>query len=383
MLESFKQKVPESLKPPLRMLRMCLLRNPAREFKIKWMQKTALSKNYSPHSERLIFFFTPGFDFINGGILSISSLCIETLKLDYLHGAETLMCTLPGDPLLFKYTKFQNEHFMFSLSGVLTYFKSIESLLIHIPEYAVDQFITKCSSNDYLRLMKVKDLHINIMLQNIDLISSEHARALNGQKNLRRLTCTTAHKAYTTPEIEKRLGCTLHHFSTFVSPEQYNKIPYQRKENLIIVSPDEHYLKSRVLGLLAARFPNLKIQIINNLTYDEYKKLISRAKWALTFGEGLDGYFVEPVFSGGVSFAVYNDRFFTKDFANLRTVYPSIEVLIERIISDIEEMDEEAKFTYEQSKQFEICAKHYNYDEYIENLSSFYRRYYPSLSYDC
>jgi hypothetical protein len=57
------------------------------------------------------------------------------------------------------------------------------------------------------------------------------------------------------------------------------------------------------------------------MTYQEYKATISKAKWALTFGEGLDGYFVEPIFSGDSSFSVYNPSFFIEDSWSLRTVY--------------------------------------------------------------
>jgi len=67
-------------------------------------------------------------------------------------------------------------------------------------------------------------------------------------------------------------------------------------------------MKEAVLGELK-QVAGLSVQIIRNLTYDQYKSLVSRAKWALTFGEGLDGYFIEPVFSGAIAFAVYNEQF--------------------------------------------------------------------------
>ena len=60
----------------------------------------------------------------------------------------------------------------------------------------------------------------------------------------------------------------------------------------MIVSPDFHTKKAEILRLIAGHFPQLQIQIIKNLTYEEYKKVISRAKWAITFG-GLDGYFID------------------------------------------------------------------------------------------
>ena len=201
--------------------------------------------------------------------------------------------------------------------------------MIHIPEYYVRQFIRNISNTDSSQLFKIKDVHINIMLQNIELLSDiEDIKKL---KKFGKMTCTTAHERYTNIEIRKKLGFSLHKLSTFVSPEQYKKNTYNQKENLMIVSPDMHPKKSEVLSLIAKYFPKLKIQIIKNLTYEEYKDVISKAKWALTFGEGLDGYFIETIFSGGISFSVYNSNFLTQDFTSLQTVYDSYSILIKNI----------------------------------------------------
>ena len=86
-------------------------------------------------------------------------------------------------------------------------------------------------------------------------------------------------------------------------------------------------MKSTVLGVMSKTFPDTRLQIVQNLTYEEFKAAISRAKWALTFGEGLDGYFVEPIFCGCVSFAVYNERFFTEAFRSFRTVYQDYQFI--------------------------------------------------------
>lgn len=360
-------------------LRTLYLKNPYRELKIKSFQRDLLKRKYPPDAKKLIIFLTPGYDTITGGILSISSIYNETLKLKHLHGAETIMCTVPGDPLLLKYTKFHNNNFIYSFSEVLSYFSDLESLLIHIPEYAVKQFIANCFKNNNFmkKISKLKSLHINLMLQNIDLAPSVNdIRLLKKLPNLKKLTCTTAHEAYSTDEIQKRLECELHKLSVYVSPEQYYRTPYKEKENLMIVSPDYHPKKPKILKILSEQLPNLRILIIRNLSYEEYKNIISKAKWSLTFGEGLDGYFVETIFSGGVSFAVYNERFFTRDFMSLRTVYPSYGVLEENIVSDIKELDNEESYSEYQNIQFTLCAKYYNYKRYIDNLTSFYQKYF-------
>ena len=109
------------------------------------------------------------------------------------------------------------------------------------------------------------------------------------------------------------------------------------------------------------------------MTYEDYKETISRAKWALTFGEGLDGYFVETIFSGGIGFSVYNRKFFPEDFVSLRTVYGSYELLIQNIHKDISELDGEKAYVDYQNKQFSLCSKLYDYKNYLKNLEAFYR----------
>jgi hypothetical protein len=109
------------------------------------------------------------------------------------------------------------------------------------------------------------------------------------------------------------------------------------------------------------------------MTYEDYKRTVERAKWALTFGEGLDNYFIEPVFSGGVSFSVYNAAFFTQDFKSLRTVYLDYDTLLEKIALDIKILDNEKNYSNYQRIQFALCHKYYKYNEYIKNLESFYK----------
>ncbi|MBW1974201.1 MAG: sulfotransferase domain-containing protein [Deltaproteobacteria bacterium] len=353
-------------------LQIAPLKSPLREREIRKVQKSLLKQMYSPTARRLIIFLTPGWDTITGGVLSILSIYKETIKLKHIHRAETILCSVPGDPLLLRYTKLQdNDYCIYELSEVMSYFRNVENLLIHIPAYAISQFLFKCQAIDLIRITQISNVRINILLQNIDLIMP-NLKYLPELKMLGKLTCTTAHEAYSTLKVANMLGCRLYKLGVYVSPEQYRRTRYSEKENIMIVSPDMHPRKSEIMKLLRDHFPSLGIRIIKDLTYEQYKQLISRAKWALTFGEGLDGYFVETVFSGGISFAVYNNRFFTKDFLGLRTVYPSYEVMAQKITSDLAELDNEKNYTSYQSAQWSMCASYYNYATYVKRLAWFY-----------
>lgn len=350
-----------------------LLKNFLVRDKIREVQGDLLKKNYDPNSERLIIFLTPGYDEVNGGIMSISSIYEETEKLKKIHGSESLLCTLPKDPLLLKYTRFKNENHIYEFSKVLSHFQSLKSIMIHIPEYACGQFLDNLSKEDLKIIDKIEDLHINIMIQNIEMALDCLNDIKRLSKRFTKITGTIAHEKYSNKEMREKFGFPLHKLSTYVSPEQYNRKSYNKKENIMIVSPDKHPFKDKILKMINKTFPQIKIQIINGLKYDEYKELISQAKWALTFGEGLDGYFIEPIFSGSVSFSVYNSKFFTEDFKDLKTVYSSYDELMKQIPSDLNSLNNEKNYDNYQKEEYKICTSYYNYEGYIKNLELFYK----------
>lgn len=367
------QAIPQPFKKPLIILyrySQLVIRNPIKSHKLVRLQVNLLREHYNPTNKKLVIFLTPGYDIVNGGILSINSIFMESAKLLSSNGICVIMCIMPGEPNILHYTKFYNNNYIYKLSQVLSYFNNLDSLIIHIPEYGIYQFLKMTSSHEKGELRKINNLHFNILLQNIDMINNKYIIKL---KKLGKVTCTTAHEQYSNHKIRKQLGIPIHKLSTFVDPNQYNRENYSNKENLLIVSPDSNQLKNKILKLIYTQLPQIEIKIIRNLNYEAYKSLISKAKWALTFGEGLDGYFIETIFSGGISFAVYNSRFFTKDFKSLKTVYSSYDELIKNICSDITRLDNPDAYINYQNEQYKICAKYYNYNQYLKNLELFYK----------
>jgi hypothetical protein len=345
--------------------------NSIKDFRIRLVQNKLLKQNFDPAVDKLIVFLTPGIDIVNGGILSISSIYEETKKLKQLHGADVVLCTIPGEPLLLRYTGFKNKNYIYRFSQVLRYFGNLESILIHVPEYSSHMFFSNLTYFDHRRLSKIGKVHINIMLQNILLLSPLNLQAIDRLRQLGRMSCTTAYDQDCTPEMRNKLGFPIHKFSWYLSPEKYSRRRYLEKENLMIVSPDPHPMRQKMLDLIATRFPRLRIQTIRNLHYEDYKELISRAKWSLTFSSGLDGYFVETIFSGGIGFAVYDPVFFTEDFRCLRTVYESYDSLCQKMLEDIKNLDNEVDFENYQQTEFDLCSKHFNYEEYVDNIRLF------------
>jgi hypothetical protein len=352
------------------------LREPA----IKRTQDKNIQQRYDPKNTNLIVFLIPGSDWatgkekISGGTISIVSICEQTAAMQEIHGAQTIMCTMNGDHLLLKHHMFSNNTDVYRFEQLASFFVNTTKIIIHIPEFLVEHFPASLSGFELKWLKKMKHVHFNIMNQNVRLMPEPDK--IEGLKKLvDKITITTAHQKYCSLQYRKYYGVPIHKLSVWISPEQYKYVNWSEKENLLVVSPDPHPMKASILELLQ-NIKGLKVQIIQNLTYEQYKLLVSRAKWALTFGEGLDGYFIEPVFSGAVAFAVYNEEFFTPDFKGIGTVYDSFEKMHERIVTDIGALDEFERYSIYQKQQFNLCALYYNIKEYQKNIALFYKGMY-------
>lgn len=336
--------------------------------KIK-VYRTAITQAVGFGTRRLIVFLTPGHDNPAGGVMSIAAIYRESQALQNLHRSRVVMCTVPGEPPVLKYTWFKNRNYLLDLEALLNRCGRLDYLLVHIPEYTVKQFGAWLSSH-WSSLKNVKELHINVLVQNIDLGQEQDLTIL---KPFGKVTCTTAHEAYSNAATREKLGVALHRLSCCNGAELYSPLRYEDKQPLLMVSNDPHPLKERVLREIKQALPELRIQVIQNLKYDDYCEVARRAKWSLTFGEGLDGYFADLVFNGGVAFAVFNARYFTPAFAKLETVYPSWDVLIEKITTDLRRLDEPAGYGRCSREARELLNELYSTERFRENLRAFYR----------
>ena len=302
--------------------------------------------------------------------MAIASLYRESIALRHIHGARVVLCSLPGYPPFLKYHWFENHNYILDLASVLKGCTQLEYLSIHIPDYTVDSMVDWLTAILPTLPSEIPEIHLNVLVMNIDNMKGQN---VSGLKRFGKVTCTTAHEAYTNTATREAMAVPLHRLSTCVGPENYSLSGYREKEPLLIVSPDQHPLKEKVLALIARACPDLTIKIIENLSYGDYTELTRRAKWSLTFGEGFDGYFIEPVFSGGVSFAVFNDRYFTPAFSRLETVYASWEVLMEKMTADIKRLDEPVAYDRCWRRTYDLTSSLYSTEKFRENLRAYYR----------
>jgi len=323
-----------------------------------------------PSNDRLIVFFIPPEKIVNGGILSIFSICEQSRKFKKIHGSEVVLSTYPGTNSYRKNDLFENDETIYSFDEIVE--KGIPaSLQLHIPEYAsYDIFMALSKYSKYIKA--IADLRVNIMTQNI-LLMQKPSEVASWFALTPHVTQTTAHNKYTTQELADSYYTPVFHLSTFVDPSQYHWVAYKNKKNIIGLSPDISEKKELIVKSLGKTLTNYKIVPIENMRYSEYKEFISTAKFIITFGEGFDGYYVEPFMSGGVTFAVYNDDFFpSKEFSKFENVYTNNNAMLNNVAQDIRRLDNELSYEKLVTKNFDHIKKLYNFASYQENIKKFY-----------
>ena len=325
-------------------------------------------------SKRIIVFFIPPEKIVNGGILSIFSICKTSREFSDIHGAEVYLSVYPGKKSYRKNTLFENNELIFEFDEIVE--KGIpEMLLIHVPEYAShDVFTSLQKYKDYLT--NVKDLGINILNQNILLMQPpvDVAKWFSVTKNV---TQTTAHSKYATQELSNKYYLPTHHLSTFVDQTQYKYLSFNDKRNLVVFSPDITPTREQIVTTLEKTLPEFEFVTIQNMTYEKYKQTISSAKFTVTFGEGFDGYFVESFFSGGIAFAVYNEDFFPdSDFSAYENTYATYQDMLANIAADIKKYNNRKKYVDINNKNLNKINSLYSFSTYYNNLRDFYLKNY-------
>ena len=349
-----------------------------REVKIRRNQKASIGK-IDPKTEKLILFFIPGADYfsgkenISGGLISIVSLAQETSLIYQGSPIKVLCATYYNDHLVFKLSSFKNETDVYSPELIEKYFNNVRELILHIPELFVIDFVKNQQQNNWFK--SINSVQINVLNQNIQLMPDYNV--LNELKTkFSSCTVTTAHKKYCNPMYRDAYGMPLHQLSVWISPENYIKKYGHEKENLILFSPDNKELIQSLISFFSNKLPSFKFQVIQGLTYEEYKELISKAKYLITTGEGLDAYFIETYFSGGVAFALKNLNFFDEKYLNLPCLFNINENLEQILLKLMGQYSNEEEYNVLNQRVVDLLSEDYSYNSYQNNLRKFYNKEY-------
>ena len=284
------------------------------------------------------------------------------------------VCTAYGEPRILRYTKFENDIKILAFADLLPLFPRGSEVLVHLPELFVQMFGSECQS--VYRSRPDLNWSFNILLQNIDRTPPKEAVEVLQQ--IGPTTATIAHKA--SVEKVRHLGCPVHYLSWWICPEAFERVGYSAKQKLIVISPDAHPAKLEIVRRMSAALPDHKIVEIRNMTYQKYKSIIKQAKFTFTFGEGLDGYFVETIFSGGIGLAIFSERYFTSEYRQLDGVFLDDKDAVGSVAEFLKSTNREFQFKALADCQHNLVGKSFIQKEYLRNVRTFYEEYYPRWS---
>ena len=347
-----------------------------------YCQQNHAISSINKNVKTLVIYFIPQVKAVSGGIKSIFNMHAVTNNLLRSDDCEVLLITLPSIITYAKNNLFKNTSPIFRLSQI-TAFTNIDKLIIHIPEYAVVNFASSLNKKYKQYLSSIPNVQINIMNQNSLLCPPP--KTCNILRNITsNITQTTAFARDTTQERANLYNMPVHLFGAMDNPSEYHLKIYSEKKNIIVLSPDlcpflgekGPAMVEMIRSILSEQLPDYQQVVVSNMKYADYLTLISDAKYAITFGEGYDSYFIQPHLSGSISFTVYNDMFFPcPEWSKFPTVFSSYEKMADEIVDLIHHYDSHPNEYAELNKK--ICEEYsigrFTPEIFAENLLRYYR----------
>ena len=291
-------------------------------------------------AERIMIILVPEHNEMSGGIYSFFSIANAAYQLRHKHDYEIVLMTRPN-PMGETYVRqrnFRNSADVFRFEQV-TRFKNAKTIYLQIPEYAVPMFVDGLDEETLDFLRSRENFFVNILNQKTDIMPEPHE--LESMRAVcHELTQSVAHHAYFGQSFADHYDTPMLLLPAYTDLSSYPALPPEDKEKLIIYSPDEAPWKEEMLARLRAELPDYKLQEIRGIDFDTFMDLATRCRYSITFGEGFDGYLAQPIYQGGVGFAVYNQEFFPsetlQDFDN---IFASAEEIVAELPSRIRAMD--------------------------------------------
>lgn len=324
----------------------------------------------------IVIFFNVMKEGISGGMLSIERFIVNSKNIPLPDGSAVICSNIPLDHACINNPFFTYSSEPIDFNYICTHLHP-EKLVLNIPEVFVPNFVNGLSGDHYRFLFSIPDLRINILNQNVNLMPSqfyiEELRSICNKK----LTITAAHTRYCTSEYEQKFACPIYPLKPFLP--DFKKVDFSFKKNIVVLSPDSADYKKEVVAIIEKVLPDYQIVMVDNMTFDEYVNLISVSKFVFTFGEGWDGYFVEPVLSGTISFVVYNNTFFPKEFSkDCPCVYLSKNELLDKLERDLKRLNQPTEYRKTSEEMYGYISSFVNNNESRDNLKDYYSRIFNS-----
>ncbi|UYZ09252.1 FkbM family methyltransferase [Agrobacterium salinitolerans] len=273
-----------------------------------------------------LFFNVATTEVLSGGMLSINRFV--DIAIESAIDRQNTVVAVSGVPVsreAVKYKLFEERLPMVHFDWITEYTNPV-AVKLFVPEVFATEFFTNALEQDHYRrwLKSRPDLEIIILNQNNELMP--HPQHINPLLNqiTKFSKIATAHPRYCTQSLALKSGLPVKQLTPLLPVMEFRRSV--DRQRIFMLSPDVFtdpltgITSEDIIVELKKILPDFEFVIVNGLTLAEYLELASKAMFSLTFGEGMDGYFIEPILSGGVSFAVYNEVFFPEYFADAPTV---------------------------------------------------------------
>lgn len=326
--------------------------------------------------DKIMVILIPEHNEMSGGIYSFFSIARAAYLLRHKHDYIVLLMTRPNrlHETYLHQRNFRNSETVFRFEQIVRC-REATTIYLHIPEYAAPTFVDLLEPEtlDYLRARK--HLYINILNQKVDIMPERHElediRALAHE-----LTQSVAHHAYFGQSFADRYATPLLLLPAYTDLSPYEPLPAEEKQNLIIYSPDEAPWKQRMLETLAAGLPDYELREIRNINFDTFMDLATRCRFSITFGEGFDGYLAQPIYQGGVGFAVYNKEFFPSDeLLSFYNIFASEEEILSDLVGRIRAMEADLDlYRRTNEKMIAIYNSLYSRVDYLKRIEMLLNR---------
>lgn len=344
----------------------------------------AQDASFPPDAERakkVMVIVIPEHNEMSGGIYSFFSIAKAAYKIRSRHGYRVLLMTRPNqqDVTYTRQRNFRNAEDVFRFEQIVRCAQASE-VYLQIPEYAVPGFVDSLSKQTLEYLSSREKLSINILNQKQDIMPErEQFRSVFSLTF--DVSMSVAHHSYFSQEHADRYGIPMMLLPAYTDLSEYEPSEFGQKENLIIYSPDAAPYRKDVLDALSSGLPDYKLQEIRGISFDDYMDLATRCRFSVTFGEGFDGYLAQPIYQGGVGFAVYNSEFFpSSEMLGFKNIFVDGTAMVDEIVPRIKELESSQELYLSTNRHMmQIYDSLYSKQDYMRRIENLIMRQFDLL----
>lgn len=335
-------------------------------------------------TRKLIVLIVPEHNAMSGGIYSMFSIADHIRRSRAQHGFDVLVMTRPNrdGATYIRNSSFRNSETVFRFDQIRL-FSEVSHLQLLIPEYATVDFLHNTSQRTLEYLLNRDHLHINILNQNTRLMPEPETF-----RDLRRIADSigqsVSHHAFFGQAFADHYDLPSLLLPAYTDLTPYPPLPATEKENLIIYSDDEAPYRRAVLEKLA-QLDDYRLVRIRDMDFDSYMDLATRCRFSVSFGEGFDGYVAQPIYQGGIGFALFTDEFFPdSSYRGFETFFGSEEEMIDEIVPTIRRLEADpARYVALNRALRAKWDALYSYDDYVARIGRLVRGEYELFPGGC